>query len=345
MGFARVTNEPANYLAVGRQAAKDTEATTFYFTKQLNGSGFQLAWNTTSEREGGDGQEIGLRYKDKIKGDGALNANARYGWTARAWAWLLGGETVASQGVGGATAVQVHTAFLVGSAPYLTIEQRFADEIERADNCILDTVTITGQAGKPFKVDAKFMVGGTIYQRDISSSITPAREFNRPFFYPYGSYVFDGFASYAGKVTKFKVEATRHLDDSIQTTGLNNEDIAPLNFDVSFDATVKYETRDFYQKVAYLAGSQVQPDFATGSFQLNAFTSGAAIPGPYSPGVATGYLFQVNLPLLQYDSAKVNKLDPDGKTMYLDVVANSIKNPNGTSPVWTQIYTDDNTTY
>lgn len=342
MGFARVTNEPANYIAVGKQAAKDTEATTFYFLKQLNGSGFQVTWNTTSEREGGDGQEIGLRYKDMIKADGALNANSRYGWAARSFAWILGGETVASLAAGG-TAVQNHVAFLQASAPYLTIEQRYADEMERADNALLTTLSVEGQAGKPFKVSANFMVGGTVSQRDVASSLTPAREVNRPHFFPYGSYVFDGFASYAGKVTKFKIDVQRHVDDTIQTTGLNKEDVAPLNFEVAFDATVKYETRDFYQKVAYLGGSQVQPDFATGSFQMSAFTSGAAIPGPYVPNVSTGYLFQVNLPLLQYIDAKVNKLDPDGKTMYLDIVANSIKGP--TYPIWTSIYTDDVAAY
>lgn len=344
MGIARVTNEPANYLAVGKQSAKDVEAASFYFMKQLNGSGFEVGWNIQSEREGGDGQEVGLRYKDIIKADGALNANARYGWVGRAFEWILGQATVASQAVA-ATSIQVHTAWLVGSAPYLTVEQRFADEIERADNAMLTTLTIEGSAGKPVKVNAQFMVGGTVYQRDIASSLTPVREFNRPFFYPYGSYVFDGFSSYSNKVTKFKVEITRHVDDTIQTTGLNKEDVAPLNFDVAFDATLKYETRDFYQKITYLGGSQVAPDFATGSFQLNVLTTGAAIPGPYSAGVATGYLMQVNLPLLQYADAKVNKLDPDGKTMYFDIVCNSIRNPLGTSPVWTQVYTDDAAVY
>ncbi len=344
MGIARVTNEPANYLAVGKQAAKDTEATTFYYTKQLNGSGFQVGWNEQQEREGGDGQEVSLRYKDMIKADGAINANARYGWAGRCFAWFLGGESVASVAAG-ATSVQVHTAFLQGSAPYLTVDQRYADEIERADNCILNTITITGQAGRPIKIDAQFIAGGTVYQRDIASALTPARETGRPFFYPYGSYVFDGFASYSTKVTKFKIEAQRHIDDTIQTVALNKEDVAPLNFDCQFDATLKYETRDYYQKIAYISGSQVQPDFATGAFTCNILTTGAAIAGPYSPGVATGYLLQINLPLLQYSDGKVNKLDPDGKTMYLDFVAKTIKNPAGTSPIWTTVYTDDAAVY
>lgn len=342
MGFARVTNEPANYIAVGKQAAKDTEATTFYFLKQLNGSGFQVSWNSVDEREGGDGQEIGLRYKDMIKADGALLANSRYGVAGRLFAWFLGGETIASLAAG-TTSVQNHVAFYQASAPYLTIEQRYADEMERADNCLLNNLVIEAQAGRPLKLTCNFMVGGTVSQRDIGSALTPVREVNRPHFFPYGSYVFDGFASYAGKVTKFKIEAVRNIDDTIQTTGLNKEDVAPLNFDLSFDATIKYETRDFYQKIAYLGGSQVQPDFATGSFQANILTSGAAIPQPYSPGVATGYLLQVNCPLLQYNDGKVNKLDPDGKTMYLDFVAHSIK--GSTYPIWTSVYTDDNAVY
>ena len=342
MANARVTNEPANYLALGKQAAKDTEATTFYFLKQLSGAGFQVTWNMTEEREGGDGQEIGLRYKDMIKADGVANGNARYGLAGRLFAWTLGGETVASAAAG-ATSIQNHVAFPVASLPYLTAEQRYADEVERADNVIITSLDIEGQSGKPLKMTANFMVGGTVYQRDIASSLTPAREVNRPWFFPYGSYVFDGAASYANKVTKFKLSIQRHVDDTIQTTGLNKEDVAPLNFDVQLDVTLKYETRDFYQKVAYLGVSQVQPDFATGSFQLNVLTSGAAIPGQYTPGVATGYLMQVNLPLLQYVDGKANKLEPDGKTMYLDLVLKGIK--GATSQVWTSVYTDDIAVY
>src|SRR6185437_2989011 len=344
MPFAQVTNNPANYVAVGKQAAKDTEATTFYFLKQLNGSGFQLTWNVTGEREGGSGQEVTLRYKDKIKADGQLNANARYGWAARSLAWILGSETVASQAAG-ATSVQAHTAVLVGSAPYLTVEQRYADEIERADNCMLTTVSIEGQAGKPIKFNANFMVGGTVFQRDVSSALTPVRETSRPFFFPYGSYTFEGLASYSNKITKFKIEIQRHVDDAIQTTGLNNEDVTPLNFDASLDATIVYETRDFYQKIAYTGGSQISPDFATGSFQLNVLTPGAAIPGAYNPGVATGYLMNVTLPFLQYVDGKVNKLDPDGKTMYLDVVMNTLGGVVASSSVFSTIYTDDTAAY
>ena len=339
---AKVTNEPNNYLAFGKQTAKDTEATTFYFLKQLSGSGFQVDWNMQTEREGGDGQEVGLRYKDMIKADGAAVVNARQGVAGRLLAWTLGQDTVTSVAAG-ATSIQRHNAVPAASLPYITVEQRYADTIERADNAAFTSLTIEGEAGKPFKMTANFMVGGTVYQRDVASTLTATREVNRPYFFPYGSYTFDGFASYANKVTKFKIEVARQVDDTIQTTGLNKEDVAALNFDVTFDATIKYETRDFYQKVVYIGGSQVQPDFATGSFRMDVLTSGAAIPANYNPGVATGYLMQVQCPLLQWVQARVNKLDPDGKTMYLDIAGHSIK--GATHAIFSNVDTDDVSAY
>lgn len=323
------TNEPLNYIAVGVQPAHDTESTEFYFLKHLDGSGFEVNQEIQSEREGGDGQEIGLRYKSGIRANGALVNNARPEAAARDFAYTLGGESVASVALG-ASQVQKHTAFPVASLPELTMDQRWADEIERTTNVRMTQLTVEGEAGRPLKITNNFMAGGSIFQREIASSLTPVRETARPFFYAEGSYQFDGAASYARKVTKFKLEVNRALDDNIQTTGLNLEDVVPLNFDVNFDGTIKYESRDFYRKVQYsAAGSQVPVDLATGTFEAVVFTG--------------SQMLRMVLPFLQWTDVKVNKLDPDGKTVYLDVVAMGLK--NATHQIFTEVHTQGATSY
>lgn len=306
----RPTNEPTNYFAQGVQSAKDAEATNFHFFKHLDGSGFDADPDYNSEREGGDGQEVGLRYKTLVKADGAVAINARPGGAGRIITWTLGQDTVASNAAG-----QTHTILPVGSAPYVTTDQRAADEVERSTNNVYTGFTISGEAGRPLKLTGQFVNGGSYYQRDTSSALTPARETGDPFFFPLGSYVIDGTGS--TKVTKFEVVVRRGVDDGVQTTSLNREDVIPLTFEADINFTLKYEDRTLYQKIQYGGGSQVNLDLATGAFTFYSQEGSTFIQGQF--------------PWLQYVGAKVNKLDPDGQTVYLDVAAMTLKPPVATS--------------
>lgn len=312
----RATNEPSNYIAVGRQSAFDTEATTFHFLKHLDGSGFELDQSVESEREGGDGQEIGLRYKSGIRANGALNANSRPEHVSRAVAWTLGNDTRASVALG-ATSKQVHTIIPAATIPYLTLEQKWADVIERSTNNQMTQLVLEGEAGRPWKVSNNFVMGGTYYLRNaVASSLTPARESNPCHYYAFGSYTFDGAGTYNKKVTKWRVEVNRNVDEDIQTTGLNPEDVVPLNFDVAADATIKYEDKNFFEKIiaGAVGATQVPVDLATGSLDLYQVMAGGSLSA------------RVVLPFLNWTEAKVNRLDPDGKTVYLDVVGMGLKN-------------------
>src|SRR5512144_2205945 len=88
------TNQPGNYIAVGLQPSKDTEATTFYFLRHLDGSGFDIDIDEERIREGGDGQEIGTSWRRLVKADGNLVANARPDWAGVALKGVLGGATL-----------------------------------------------------------------------------------------------------------------------------------------------------------------------------------------------------------------------------------------------------------
>lgn len=310
------TNDPNGYVAMGKQSALDTDATTFHYFKHLDGSGFDIEDEEDRVREGGDGQAVALTYRTMVKADGNVVALARSNTAGRLWAGVLGADSLATAAV---PSLARHTAILAATLPYFTIEQRYADVIERSLNNQITSLSVEGEAGKPWRYTAAFLNGGTVTFRDVASALTATRQSDKPYFYPNGSYIFDGFASYGADVTKWKIEVTRGVDDAIQTTGLNRADLVPLNFDVNLDATVKYTSKDFYRKVQFSSGSNVPVSMATGSFdvaQLQVVTTGGG-------GVATS-LHRIVVPLLEWVDAKVNKLDPDGKTMYLDVVGMNV---------------------
>lgn len=332
----RPTNDPADYFAFGFQSAKDTDATTFAFPKHLDGSGWDVEPDSERIREGGDGQEIGLSYRTLVKADPSLMALCRPAVEARLWAAVLGDDTRASALV---PSLAQHIAIPVGSMPYVTCEQKSGDLIERGNNNVVTSLALEGEAGKPWQLTAQFVGAGTITLREAGSTLTPVREFGKPYFYPNGSYLVDGFASYAQSLTKVKVEVNRGVDDNIQTTGLSREDVIPLTLDVNVDATVKVTSRDFYRKVQYTpTGSTIPVEYATGSLDL------AQVQLAYVNGSITATsVMRVVCPLIEWLDAKMNKLDPDGKTVYLDVVGASVK--GATSAIFSRIDTPDITDY
>lgn len=315
----RVTNDPTNYFALGVQGAKDQEAGTFYFFKHLDGSGFDVAHEVSSEREGGSGREFGLRYKTMVKADGQLVAYARPDAAGRLLTYALGSDTpsiIATSGATSAIVALVNHQIQSGvnaTLPYLTADQGWADEIERTTNCLINNLSIEGQAGHPVKMTVAFNSGGTVYQR--LTSLTPAREQTGPCMYPGASAwvgVFGGQDAGATsiEITKFKIDAKNQLDDAIQTTGLNREDLLWLNSDYQVDGTLKYTDRMIWNEINYAGGTQVPVTLATGSFNLYA-------PAAGSPSNALA----LGMPLMDFSAVKVNRLDPDGKTMYLDFTA------------------------
>jgi hypothetical protein len=326
------TNDPSNYLAFGKQSAIDTDATTWHFFKHLDGSGFEVETEIDRVREGGDGQFVALTYKTMVKADGNVAALARSNTVGRLWAAVLGSDSTGSAAV---PSLARHTAAPVASLAYFTFEQRYADVIERGLNCQLTGLTVEGEAGKPWRYTANFLNGGTVTFRDVASTLTATRQSDKPYFYPNGSYSFDGFASYAKEVTKWKVEVTRGVDDGIQTTGLNRSDLVPLNFDVNVDATIKYTSKDFYRQVKFTGGSVVPVNVPTGSLdlaQIQMVTTGA--------GAVASSVHRINIPLLEWVDAKVNKLEPDGQTMYLDVVGMNVQG-SGTHAIYAQTDTNE----
>lgn len=323
----RPTNEPLNYFALGVQSAKNTEATTFHFFKHLAGSQFDTEFEVQSEYEGGDGQEVGLRYKTMHKADGAVNINARPGGAGRLLAWTLGADSVAS-----VTNFQDHTITpLQASQPFLTADERWADALERTSNIQVTQLSITGEAGRPIKFQGQFLSAGTAYERPVASALTAAREVGDPFFFPYASIyraTAQGDTAGAHKITKFEMVIKRRVDDGIQTDTLVREDVVPLAFDVDVNWTEKYEDRQLYRQAYYGGGSQVPLDITTTAFGFISYEGSTFL--------------RCEAPQLHFIGAKPNRLDPDGKTMYIDAAAMSYK--GATYSFWSQVRDGPNAT-
>lgn len=312
----RATNEPSNYYALGKQTAQGSEASTFLFLRHLDGTGFEVDEDVDSVREGGDGQEVGLRYKTAISADGAAIANARPEMAVRLLAWTLGADTPTAP-LGAATVASgvTNDHYLTPAAtlPYLTADQFWADQVERAVDSKITSLEVEFEQGRPLKLTAQTMGGGTVYFP--ASPQSPTRETSQPFYFPGASVVIEG----AGNtlVTKGSIKIDRGMDDGIRTTGLNRADVVETTLDVSGAFTLKYESATLYDKVhaGGAGGSQVPVDLATGALSIwQQFGSGTNFRhlGLFAPA-------------FHYTEARVNKLDPDGKTMYIDVAWQSYK--------------------
>jgi hypothetical protein len=313
----RPTNEPDNYFAIGLQSAKGTEASTFTFLRHLDGTALELNEDTESVREGGDGQEVGLRYKTAISLDGNAVINSRPEAAARLNAWVFGADiTSAGDGIGSTASgvAHQHLAVPTSSQPYVTAEQYWADKVERGVDMKMQSVTLEWEQGRPLKLTYELMGGGSMYAG--TGPQTPTRETGQPFFYPGASVTLDGAAN--SKVTKGKITFKRTLDGDIRTNALSREDVVGLNIDTDLELTLKHESAtSIYDKAHYGAagGTQVPIDLATGAIKI--YTQ-------FGSGTNVRYQ-EWGVNQFHYTGARVNKLDPDGKTMYIDVAGMGYK--------------------
>lgn len=311
------TADTRNYLAIGQQTARGTEATTFTFAKYNAESGFEVEQEFETEAESGDGQNEGLAYKTFIKADPQLSGNLRPDIFTRLSAYICGSQ-VAPPSVG-AAAVATHVFTPNATIPYLTIEQAYlgGNTIDRVVDCIAKSVTISGEAGKPWKYAAEFVGGGTVYGRNgAASALTATYEANGPYMYAGGAYVLDGATSL--DVEKFEFKFERVLDEDLFTVSPFRRAVVALKQKVSLDSTYIVEDDDLYQKVKFgAAGGTVIPvNLSTGAFAAQSIGQ-------------SSQMARIDIPLLYHVDAKLNRLDPDAKTVKIDLVSMGVKGGTG----------------
>lgn len=312
----RVTNDPSNYFAFGLQSAKDVDASNFYYLKQLDGTGFDVDVTQSRERVGGVGREVGLVYRTKVTADGQFISYAQPDFIGRVLYGALGTDTVTASAGGLYTHQLVSGASLL---PYYTCEQNWADETERTGNCMFSDVKLEGEAGKPVKVTVQFISGGTPHVN--ATQLVPVREGGNPIMIPGGSVAmivngstYGGGGGYGAgassvQITKWSTDIKNALDDGIQTNSLNREDVLWLTADYSIDGTLKYINNIIWNNLQYGGGSTVP----TGVLSSGQFFFSSSTP--------SGTGLTLIAPFVEFSNVKVNRLDPDGKTMYLDFTA------------------------
>lgn len=309
--------DPRNYLAIGQQTARGTEATSFKFIKYNAESGFEVEQEFEVEAEGGDGQNEGLAYKTFIKADPAAAGNLRPDIFTHLSAFIMGSQ-IAPPSVG-ANDLATHIFTPNATIPYLTVEQAFigGNTIDRVVDVNAKSLTITGEAGRPWRFSAEFVGGGTVYGRNgAASALTATYEANGPYMYAGGAYLIDGATSL--NVEKFEYKFERKLDEDLFTNAPFRRAVNPLQQKVSLDLTAILEDDDLYQKVKYGAagGTTIPVNLSTGAF--TALSIGTA-----------SQMARIDIPLLYHVDAKLNRLDPDAKTVKIDLVSMGVKGATG----------------
>lgn len=304
------SNDPADYLAIGKQSARGTEATTFKFVKYLTG-GVNIAQAAQTIFEGGDGQDPGLVYKSTVKPDGNFDAYGRVDTWNYLTAWAMGsGIAVAST-----AAVASHCYVPNSTVPLLTIEQAIGggNQIDRVTDAIISGLTVDGQEGMPWKLSVPFIGGGTVYGRNgTASALSATLETGDPVMYAGGAYLIDGATNL--DITQFSFGFTRSVDDNLFTVSPFRRAVVPLTRAYTLTFNVIYESPSLYQKILYgAAGGTISPfNLATGAFHAERI-------------LTASQMVSIDVPLLRYTDVQVNALEPNGQTMILSVTAQPLK--------------------
>jgi hypothetical protein len=311
MGYSSA--DPRNYLAIGRQADATTEATSFKFLKYLGDSGFDVGITAESVFEGGDGQDQGLHYRSQTRPDGSFDVYVRPDAFAFLSAYVLGsGVTPAST-----AAIASHLYTPNATMPYLTVEQAWGggNKIDRVSGALLTGMTVTGEAGAPWRITTPFVGGGTPYYRDgAASALSPSLETGDPAMYAGGAYLVNGATEV--DIRRFTYNFARSVDDGLFTVNTFRRKVVPLSRTVSLDFQMIWQDQSIYNQIAYGGGSVTPESLATGSFHAER-------------RLTASQLVAIDVPNLRYTSVGVNRLEPDGQTVVLDVSAMGVKAGTG----------------
>lgn len=315
------SSDPRNYLAVGRQADADTAATAFKFVKYLGDSGFNVELDSESIYEGGDGQDHGHHYRARTRADGQITANVRPDTFTYLSAWAMGSGAAIGTSAGVGTSIFVPNATI----PALTVEQAWGggNQIERTHNAILTGWQLEGEAGGLWRLTTPFISGGTPVWRDgVASALTPVLESGDPVSYAGGAYLAipssNGNNGTTIDIRRFAVNFERQVDDGLYTTETFRRKVVPLTRSLEVTFQLIFQDANLYRNIVYGgAGASVVPQsLATGAFHAERILTGSQ-------------MCAVDVPNLRYTGVGVNRLEPDGQTVVMDVSAMGVKAGTG----------------
>lgn len=305
------TNDPRNYVALSKQDAQRTEGTVFKFLKAMGDTGLDLDLDADQIYETGDGQTYGFAYKRRYDPKAKIEANVRPDMFAYLSAFIMGSganpPSVAD------TNIASHLYVPNPTIPFVTIEESWkaGDDIDRVTDSIMSTFQLDFENGKPWDITGNFVGGGTFYFRDgAASGLTPAYEANNPHMFSDTVIVIDGATSLDVQKLTYKFE--RKVEDGLYTNQLFRRDVVPLTQNVEVTAQVIFQNDTLYKKIMYNSGSMPQTGLPTGSLHLESTSN-------------SNQKLEIDVPFMHYTKVDVEKFDPDGKVMTMNISAMGIK--------------------
>lgn len=332
---AYVSNDGNDYAALAPQAAVGTPTvatSAFTFFRWLDDTtGVDHDRVQTTEREGGDGQDMALAYIEHHTGKTTVGGYARPDALAKLLAWCFGIGTMSSAA---STLPYTHLIWPADQARLMTWEGAAPKQtiIEQLMDSKISEVKLEAEHGKPLKVTAAITGGDSPRQLNVASAKTVTLETEDPFYFNTGSYALAISGALAGNdgVTKWTCTFTREQDDGVFGVGYGRKAITDLNRTVTLDVTRKYESAADHNAVLYAGGTVGAPTVATGawsSFMTNG-KSGSALR-----------TFRFDIPLMVLSPLQRNVYEPDGQTVYEDLSAVALKARGGTHLAWAQLQT------
>lgn len=322
---AYISNAAGDYVALGPQSAAGTPQDTtanYVFARWIEGTeGLTHDRVQTTEREGGDGQDLGLAYVEHHTGKGNAVVYARPEITAKILGWALGAGSVTSAA---STWPYTHELYPANEARLLTYEA-FAPQGavgERMVDSKIQEVVIEGEHGKPIKITVSVNGGDSPYQRAVGSARTVSYETDDPFFFNTGSHMvaIAGAAVAMDEVTRWSVTFTRAQDEEVFGVGYGRKAITDINRNVALEFTRRFLSATAHNAVLYGGGSAVAPTVATGAFKafMTNGLSGSALRS-----------FELEVPLVVMQPLTRNVFEVDGQTVYEDIAAVAMKPRSG----------------
>lgn len=224
-------------------------------------------------------------------------------------AWALGSA------ISVGTSVAVGTSIFTPNATqrFLTVEGAWGggNQIDRVMSALLTGFQVEGNAGEPWKVTTPYVGGGTPYYRDgAASALSPVLETGDPAMYAGGAYLIGGATEI--DILQWNYNFARNVDDGLFTTSQFRRKVVPLSYTVSLDMQVILQTQAYYKNFEYGGGSMVPNTLATTAFHAERQLVGSQ-------------LLAIDVPYLRVTNVNVNRFNPDGETVVLDISAMGVK--------------------
>lgn len=301
--------DPNAYVALAMQsglAVPQVAAAKMRFAKYLSGNGFQVVPAVVDLREGGDGLDFGLTYKNQQVARGNLIVNLRPEIAGQFFQLLPGGAAV---GAGSLPAIHTfhdnHASF-----PYSTliVQHPGSSMVTLLSDVRFTGFTLEAARGGPLKLTAPFIAithGASVVALTPTYYNFASPGSDDPFYYHVGASL--AFGGLADSTIESWTLGLQLGTEELQAQGISLDDIAILNRDWSFSMTRRYQSPSQWAAIVYGGAANLAPTtaVATSAFMAN-YIYGAA---------GASRAFQVNIGMLSHREDAITELDPDGKTI------------------------------